>query len=308
MKIGAMRITTCLLAVTVLAGCTTSVPGTPESRPVVGTMTSGGGLDVTLVSFVDPAPLYQADEYDSKPQDGDHLVAAQLRIHNTGDRDYLVDPITEASVLAAGQEFDTSLAATSAGVMLDQVSLSPGQTVLGYVTFDVPEQVRTTQVRFEPNHGAAMLWQVGPNGKPHPPVPWPDARKSVHRMGEQATITSEGRQLIVAPTKLTDPAPAQAQVDAGMGQHVVQVDFTVFANTGPTTDDPSLRIMTIYDNADQPVNAHIYSMEASVERPLTVGEQTTWPVQFVVPDGFVPDHISFRPEFGRTTTTSWALS
>ena len=302
-----MRITTCVLAVTVLAGCTTTVSGAPETPPVVGTMISGGGLDVTLVSFVDPAPVFLASEYDSKPQAGDRLVAAQFRVHNTSERDYLVDPITAVSVLANGKEYDTSLAATSAGVMLDQVSLAPDQTVLGYVTMDVPEQERATQVRFELRRGAPMIWQVSPGGKPRPPMPWPDARKSVHRLGEQATITSDGNQLVVAPTKLTDPAPEQPRVAAGFGQHVVQVDFTVFANT-PTTDDPILRIMTVYDNADQPVRADINSMEASVEHQLTVGAQTTWPVQFVVPDGFVPDHVSFRPEFGDTTTTLWALS
>src|SRR5690349_9850665 len=99
-----MRIATCLLAVTVLAGCTTTVSGAPASHPVVGTMISGGGLDVTLVSFVDPAPVYLANEYDSKPQAGDRLVAAQLRVHNTSDRDYLVDPITAVSVLSNSKE------------------------------------------------------------------------------------------------------------------------------------------------------------------------------------------------------------
>ena len=304
-----MRIITCLLAATLLAGCTTTVSGAPAQPPGVGTMVSTGPLDLTLVSFVDPAPLYLANDYDSKPQDGTRLVAAQFRIHNTGTRDYLVDPITELSVVAAGTEIDTSGADTSAGVMLDQVSLSHGQTVLGYVTFDVPDGTRTDEVRYDPMRGPTRVWRVGAGGKPHAVEPAPDAHDNVHGRGEQVTITDEGQQLTVAATKVTDPATSQDHVDVGAGQHVVQVDFTATENTAPPADDdPTLRIMTLYDSADQAVNAQIYSMEASVEHPLVAAEQTAWPVEFVVPDGFVPDHVSFRPEFGSTTTTTWALS
>ena len=155
-------------------------------------------------------------------------------------------------------------------------------------------------------HGSALSWQLGRGQAPNPAQPWPDARKGAHGLGEQVTITGDGNQLTIAATKLTDPASPADRVDVGVHQHVAQVDFAVIP--GVTEGDPQLRIITLYDAAEEPVRAHVYSMEDSVERPLTPGKQTTWPVQFVVPDGFVPDHVSFRPEFGDVTTTAWALS
>lgn len=307
MRIGA--IITYLLAATVLAGCTTAVSGSPVQPEVVGMLQSSDQLDVTLVSFVDPAPLYLANEYEPKPKDGTRLVAAQLRVHNTGDRDYLVDPTTEVSGTAGGKKADPFGQDTSAGVMLDQVSLAAGQTVLGYVTYDVPNGVRMSEVRYEPRDGGALVWQVAGGGKPRAPEPWPDARQGVHNLGEQASISSDGQQLWIAPVKVSAAAPPQDRVDVGADQSIVQVDFAVRENTGqPSNDDPSLRIMTLYDSADEAVNAHVYSMEASVEQPLSPGAQATWPVQFLVPTGFAADHVSFRPEFGDTTTTIWALS
>lgn len=300
-----------LLVAALLAGCTTTVTGTPADPPVVGTMLSSGPLDVTLVSFVDPAPLYQADEYDSKPEDDERLVAAQIRVHNTGRRDYLVDPTTEINLIAGGAELQNSFAQTTAGVPLDQVSLAPDQTVLGYLTFTVPTDARATEFRYDPMSSRAMAWQVAPGGTPKLAAPWPDARKGTHAFHEPATITGDGGQLIVAPIKVTDPATAQDRIDVGQGRHVVQVDFAVTENTGrppPPDSDPVLRILTLYNPADESVRAHVYSTQASVEHPLTGGERTTWPVQFVVPDGFGPDHVSFRPEFGNTTTTIWSLS
>jgi hypothetical protein len=277
---------------------------------VVGMLQSGNSLDVTLVSFVDPAPVYRPTEHAATPQAGDHLVAAQLRIHNKDAQDYLVDPVTEVSVLGSdGHEYSTSLAATSAGVMLDQVSLARDQTVLGYVTIDVPDHVAATELRYEPKSDHALTWQVSAGRAPQRPVAWPDARKSTHPLGYQATITDNGRQNTVAAIRLTDHATPQNGVQAGEQQHVAEVDFVVFAGGGnDAQDDPGLRIMTLYDAADQPVNAFIGSMNLSVHRPLNPGEQVTWAVQFIVPDDFVPDHVSYRPEYGRATTTQWALS
>ena len=297
-----------LLAATLLAGCTATVTGTPTTPPVVGTMLSSGPLDVTLVSFLDPAPLYQADDYASKPEDDERLVAAQIRVHNTGRRDYLVDPTTEINLIADGKELQDSFAETTAGVTLDQVSLAPDQTVLGYLTFTVPADARATEFRYEPMSSRKMSWQVAPGGTPKPAPPWPDARKGVHAFHEPATITADGAQLVVAPTKLTDQATPQDRVDVGQGQHIVQVDFAVTGNGAAPDSDPDLRIVTVYNAADEAVRAHVYSSESSVDLPLAAGEQATWPVQFVVRDGFVPDHVSFRPEFGDTTTTIWALS
>jgi hypothetical protein len=305
-----MRVTPCLLAAAVLlTGCTTAVAGSPAQPEVVGMTQSGDHLDVTLVSFVDPAPLYLANQYDRAPEDGTRLVAAQLRVRNTGDDDYLVDPTTEVSGTAGGKKADPFGEDTSAGVMLDQVSLAPGQTVLGYVTYDVPDGVRMSEVRYEPMGATPMIWQVAVGGKPQPPTPSPDARKGAHRQGEPTVIEADGARLSMSPTQVTDPASPQDKVLVGTGQHVVQVDFAVVENTGQQTmgDDPSLRIMTLFDAADESVQAQVYSMEASVEHPLTAGVPATWPVQFVAPDGFVPDHVSFRPEFGDTTTTTWAL-
>lgn len=124
---------------------------------------AGDVLDVTLVKVVDPAP--PANSY-AGASAGKHLVGVQLRIVNHGHAVYQADPQMGTKLKdAAGETFTASITSeTSAGQALDSgLTLSPGDTALGFVVFEVPDGLKAAQVQYLVNTvgGNVAQWTIG---------------------------------------------------------------------------------------------------------------------------------------------------
>ncbi|MFD9356633.1 hypothetical protein [Streptomyces sp. NPDC060031] len=109
----------------------------------------GERLDVTLSQVVDPAS--------PAPEDSDRLVSVQFHLENTGTAVYKDSPAPAAHLLDAyGQRYTGSNASTEAGAVFpDTVTLSPGGTASGFVTFRLPEDAPLAAVQFALNGGLA---------------------------------------------------------------------------------------------------------------------------------------------------------
>lgn len=124
--------------------------GSGETIPLSGNE-PGQHLDVTLTRVVDPAVPPPADS------DADRLVAVQFRLENTGTAVYQDSPAKASHLLDTdGQRFTGSNAATTAGPAFpDTVTLTPGGSALGFVTFRLPDDARLAAVQFALNAGLA---------------------------------------------------------------------------------------------------------------------------------------------------------
>ncbi|MEU3724436.1 hypothetical protein [Streptomyces sp. NPDC031705] len=100
----------------------------------------GERLDVTLTRVVDPAGT----------ADADRLVAVELRLENTGTVAYRDSPAPAAHLLdTAGQRFTGLDTATGAGPSLPgTLTLAPGDSASGFVTFRLPAGAGLAAVQF----------------------------------------------------------------------------------------------------------------------------------------------------------------
>ncbi|MCX5380718.1 DUF4352 domain-containing protein [Streptomyces sp. NBC_00091] len=100
----------------------------------------GERLDVTLTRVVDPAGT----------ADADRLVAVELRLENTGTLPYRDSPAPAAHLLdTEGQRFTGLNTTTDAGPSLpDTVTLAPGDSASGFVTFRLPKDAGLAAVQF----------------------------------------------------------------------------------------------------------------------------------------------------------------
>ncbi|WP_327411926.1 hypothetical protein [Streptomyces sp. NBC_01233] len=140
----------------------------------------GQRLDVTLTQVVDPAsPADPGPDPDPDPEpepvpvpspdpdpelgptpppDGsDRLVAVRFRLENTGTAVYRDSPAPAAHLLDGnGQRFTGLNAPTTAGASFpDTVTLDPGGTAVGFITFRLPEDAGLAAVQFALNGGLA---------------------------------------------------------------------------------------------------------------------------------------------------------
>ncbi|MEJ8640656.1 hypothetical protein WKI68_02765 [Streptomyces sp. MS1.HAVA.3] len=123
----------------------------------------GQRLDVTLTQVVDPAsaaaPESTAPDPDpeSDPDGPDRLVAVRFRLTNTGTAVYQDSPAPAAHLLdTAGQRFAGLVVPTTAGASFPAtVTLDPGGTTEGFVTFRLPEDAALAAVQFALNGGLA---------------------------------------------------------------------------------------------------------------------------------------------------------
>ena len=154
---------TCLLAVPALAlaplGSTDTKVG--DTLHLTG-FKSGEALDVTVTKVVEPA--HPKDSF-FKPSAGDHLVAVQFRLKNTGTSAYDDSPSNGATVIDKdGQRFSESFNDSTAGPSFPgSVNISPGKAALGFVTFEVPNTARVVTVQFSMDSGFSDdvgEWQV----------------------------------------------------------------------------------------------------------------------------------------------------
>ncbi|MFF4321264.1 DUF4352 domain-containing protein [Streptomyces sp. NPDC001568] len=113
---------------------------------------AGESLAVTLVKVVDPAGA--KNEY-STPEAGTRFVAVQFRLKNTGTAVYQDSPGNGAKLVdTQGQRFDTSFDDSDAGVSFPgSITVAPGDTGLGFLTFEVPKASKIAKVQFAMNSG-----------------------------------------------------------------------------------------------------------------------------------------------------------
>lgn len=128
----------------------------------------GEELDVTVTKVVDPA---RAENSFLGASAGHHLVAVQFRMKNTGSETYQDAPWYGAAVIDQNdQRFEGSpLQPTTAGAELPiDLRVRPGDTAVGYVTFEVEDGSRTVAVQYTMSHGLSDdvgEWKV-PKKKP----------------------------------------------------------------------------------------------------------------------------------------------
>lgn len=111
-------------------------------------------VDAVLKKWVDNAK--PADEF-FKPGKGNRWVAAQFELTNTGKVIYTDSPSNGAQVADAdGQRFQATFADVSAGPsMTSDAKVPPGEKVLGWIVFEVPEGSKISTVQFALNSGFA---------------------------------------------------------------------------------------------------------------------------------------------------------
>ncbi|MBT2448778.1 hypothetical protein J7F03_17100 [Streptomyces sp. ISL-43] len=109
----------------------------------------GERLDVTLTQVVDPAA--------PAPDDADRLVSVRFRLENTGTAVYKDSPAPSAHLLdSLGRRFTGLNTPTEAGAAFPEtVTLSPGGTASGSVTFRLPKDAGLAAVQFALNGGLA---------------------------------------------------------------------------------------------------------------------------------------------------------
>ena len=116
---------------------------------------------MTVVKVVDPA---RAGQYET-PSAGKRFVAVQSRLKNTGTAAYKDSPSNGATVIDKdGQRFSESFNDSTAGPSFPaSVTISPGKTALGFITFEVPRASRIVGVQFAMDSGFSDdvgEWQI----------------------------------------------------------------------------------------------------------------------------------------------------
>ncbi|MFD9126059.1 DUF4352 domain-containing protein [Kitasatospora sp. NPDC059571] len=114
----------------------------------------GSTADVTVVKVVDNA---EGEDEFTKPADGKRFVAVQFRIRATGAKAYSDAPANSAKLLdGQGQSFGPSFFDTKAGQGFSgAVTIAPGESGLGFLTFEVPKDTRLEKVQFTLDSGMA---------------------------------------------------------------------------------------------------------------------------------------------------------
>lgn len=154
----------------------TSAAQTPSRAPTPSASKAGIGdtinlsditnkqkIAVTVVKVVDPDS--PANEFETPPA-GDRFESIQFRIMNTGTKVYEDDPLVDITAKdGSGQNLQQEIVtSTIAGAqMSSSVHLVPGDTALGFVTFDVPtsDQIAQTQYSISAGMGTTGQWQIG---------------------------------------------------------------------------------------------------------------------------------------------------
>jgi hypothetical protein len=119
-------------------------------------------LDVTATKVDQHAQF--ANSYESLTNSGDHLVAVEFKLAETSGNDS-DDVNSDASVIGTdGQQYTSEYDDVSDGTNFDsgQFNLSAGQSVSGWVSFELPPGVSVASVQWTTGLGGqAATWTVG---------------------------------------------------------------------------------------------------------------------------------------------------
>jgi hypothetical protein len=181
-------------------------PSTPSARKAaVGDtiyLSNGTGANhvaVTVARVVDPDT--SRNEFET-PSPGDRFESIQFRILNTGTGTYQDDPLAEITAKdAAGQSMQEAIVtSTGAGAQMpSSVNLAPGDTTLGYVTFDVPTGDWIAQAQYSMNLGITGTtgeWQIG-NSQTQPSASRSSAGQPAPPASPSATANTNNAQAVV---------------------------------------------------------------------------------------------------------------
>ncbi|MFF3599188.1 DUF4352 domain-containing protein [Kitasatospora indigofera] len=129
---------------------------------------SGARMAVTVTQVVDPAA--PGNEL-STPRAGNRLVSVRFSLHNVGTAVYSDTPSNGAQVIdGQGQGFNADIfVTTQAGPAFPtNVNIAPGETALGFVSFQLPAGSTLAKVQFTLDSGfadATGQWRVDPAAK-----------------------------------------------------------------------------------------------------------------------------------------------
>lgn len=133
---------------------TTATTESPKAR--VGSTVSlegqedGVKVDATVVKVVDPAP--PGDFLTPKGR----IVAIQIKLTNTGTRPYDDSPGNGAKLVDGdGQSFNATTLESGAGPAMGTVTITPGDSRLGFVSFDVPKEAVLSKFQLALDSGFA---------------------------------------------------------------------------------------------------------------------------------------------------------
>lgn len=111
--------------------------------------------DVTVLKVVDSP---EGEDEFTKPADGKRFVAVQFQIKATGAKSYSDAPQNSAKLLdTQGQAYGSSISDTKAGPGFQvPANIAPGETALGFITFEVPKDAKIDKAQFALDSGFAQ--------------------------------------------------------------------------------------------------------------------------------------------------------
>ena len=122
--------------------------------------TTGRTYAVTLDALIIPArPLTPTS---SRPTSGERYVAARLTIRDTGSVNVAGDADLSATAIGSNDQIYTSTFASVAGCTnfdYGSFQLSRSQSVVGCVTFEIPDAIRVSTIKWSTSAGGAA-WSV----------------------------------------------------------------------------------------------------------------------------------------------------
>ncbi|MFJ8470025.1 DUF4352 domain-containing protein [Streptomyces swartbergensis] len=125
---------------------TPSVASVGDTINLIG-QEEGERVAVTVVKVVDPA---KPENEFSSPDAGMRLVAVQFRLKNIGTQVIDEAPDNGAKIRdRQGQQFNSTITGTAAGPDFGgSVTLTPGDTALGFIVFEVPTASKIDRIQF----------------------------------------------------------------------------------------------------------------------------------------------------------------
>jgi uncharacterized lipoprotein YajG len=171
-----MRIIIVIAAVLLAAACSsggskpagqlppTNAPAAAQNNSVGSTITvktKSGPVDVTPVQIVDPATPANPNMSVTSGR----WVAVQFRFVNKGPAQVLDNFYGLSASDAQGQQIriqaNADVAAGPSIEVLSGLHLGPSDTLLGYITFEVPDGAKLARIQYTPQGGTMAEWKLG---------------------------------------------------------------------------------------------------------------------------------------------------
>lgn len=264
----------------------TSPPSDQEQPGQVGdkfeVSSNGQKYEVTLLGF-DQMARPETD-FDAAPA-GHHLAAAEFRVT-------AVDKTDENSNLSATvtgsnqQAYKSALSAVAAGTNFSsgQIRLQPGSSLVGWVSFEVPDGVHAAKVQWTPSagfgdHGAE--WMVSPISTVSPGATSPAATSPAATTPPAATPPPGGG----APGVTTPSDVVQAYFDAinqknyqkawDLGGKNLESSYSAFMSGFATTSMVSVQVLDVSgDPGHGVVTVRLSTLETTGETKVFMGDYT----------------------------------